>query len=225
MATVSDIKRLLKQLQGAAEYASDKNPGWLNHKSILPGIRIKLENSLPWTNKFDDITDEPPYLALQAIADKQQALYVADLKVAGNYRGGAEDVQPGNFLPLYMLMKSRLLGTNVTPWHSVQSESYGGTMFSVLSSLSKLTSGYLPASTVYAKIFTPRVQAENNCSEMKTGTAEYHKFRSAMHANLLFEAVYPLLRSHLIMHPDYRGLVLPDKQHEWNVEKFLGNNC
>ena len=56
---------------------------------------------------------------------------------------------------------------------------------------------------------------------MKTGTTEYHKFRSAMHANLLFEAVDPLLRSHLIMHPDYRYLVHPAKQHEWNVKKIL----
>ena len=56
---------------------------------------------------------------------------------------------------------------------------------------------------------------------MKTGTTEYHKFWSAMHANLLFEAVDPLLRSHLIMHPDYRDLVHPAKQHKWNVEKIL----
>jgi hypothetical protein len=78
-ATIAEIKRFFKQLQGAAEYANDENPGWLNHKSILPGIRIKFEKSISWTDKFDDITDEPPYLALQAIADKQQALYVADL--------------------------------------------------------------------------------------------------------------------------------------------------
>ena len=136
------------------------------------------------------------------------------LKFLEIIRGGAEDVQPGNFLPLYMMMKSRLLGTNVTPWHSVHSESYGGSMFSVLASLSKMTSGYLPASTVYAQIFTPRVQAENNCTEMKTGIPEYHKFCSAMHANLLFEAVDPLLRSRLIMHPDYGGRGDPSKQHE-----------
>ena len=71
------------------------------------------------------------------------------------------------------------------------------------------------------KRFTPRVQAENCCSEMNTGTPEYHKFHSAMHANLLFEAVHPPLRSHLIMHLDYRDLVHPAKQHEWNVEKVL----
>ena len=114
MATITDVKRFFKQLQGAAEYASDENPGWLNHKSILPGIRIRFGNSLPWTDKFDDITDEPPYLALQAIADKQQALYVADLNIPGNYRDGPEDVPPGDFLPLYMMMKSRLLGTRCT---------------------------------------------------------------------------------------------------------------
>jgi hypothetical protein len=84
-----------------------------------------------------------------------------------------------------------------------------------------MSSGYLPASTIYAKIFTPRVQAENNCIDMNTGSPQYHKFRSAMHANLLFEAVDPLLRSHLITHPDYRNLVDPAMQHEWNVEKIL----
>jgi hypothetical protein len=220
MATITDVIRFFKQMQGAAKYANDETPGWLNHKSILPGIRIRFGNRLPWTETFDDITDEPLYPALQAIADKQQTLFFADLMVPGNYRGGPEDVQPGDFLPLYMMMKSRLLGTNVTPWHSVRSESYDGSMFSVLSSLSEMTSGYLPASTVYTKIFTPRVQAENNCTEMKTGTAEYHEFRSAMHANPLFEAVDPL-RSHLIMHPDFRGMVDPAKQHAWNVEKML----
>ena len=90
MATVTEVKRFFKQLQGAAEYTNDDNPGWLNHKSILLGIRIKLGHSVSWTDKFDDITDDPPYLAIQAIADKQHALYVADLKVPGNYPGGGQ---------------------------------------------------------------------------------------------------------------------------------------
>ena len=73
--------------------------------------------------------------------------------------------------------------------------------------MSELTSGYPPASTIYAKVFTPRVQAKNNCPEIETGTPKLYKLRSAMHVNLLFEAMDPFLR--FIMHPDYRQLVNP----------------
>jgi hypothetical protein len=128
----------------------NKTQDGLNSKPFCQGYNKLIANTT-WADKHDFI-DEPPYLTCQAIADRQQALEGADPKVPGNYPEAPTHVQPRDSLPWYMMRKARLLGASITPWHATHSENYGGDMWAVLASMSELTSGYPPASTIYAKV-------------------------------------------------------------------------